>query len=89
MADDPTTRQLVEELGKAKVSDLLVHASSMIASLGFAKLDPGTRDLEQAQLAIEALKALGPLLPGDSRRDVDGVVAALQLAYADAVKTAS
>ena len=34
-------------------------------------------------------EALGPLLPGDSRRDVDGVVAALQLAYADAVKTAS
>jgi hypothetical protein len=89
LADDPTTQQLVEELGKAKVSDLLVHASSMIASLGFAKLDPGTRDLGQAQLAIEALKALGPLLPGDSRRDVDGVVAALQLAYADAVKTAS
>jgi ABC-type Fe3+ transport system substrate-binding protein len=89
LADDPTAQQLLEELGKAKVSDLLVHTSSMIASLGFAKLDAGTRDLEQARLAIEALKALGPLLPADSRRDVDGVVAALQLAYADAVKTAS
>ncbi len=89
MADDPTAQQRVEELRKAKVSDLLVHTSSMIASLAFAKLDARTRDLEQAQLAIEALKALGPLLPGDSRRDLDGVVAALQLAYADAVKTAS
>ena len=89
MAEEPTAEQLVEELRKAKVSDLLVHTSSMIASLGFAKLDPDTRDLEQAQLAIEALKALAPLLPEESRRSVEGVVAALQLAYADAVKTAS
>jgi ABC-type Fe3+ transport system substrate-binding protein len=89
MADEPTAEQLVEELRKAKVSDLLVHTTSMIASLGFAKLDVETRDLEQARLAIEALKALSPLLPPESGRDVDGVVAALQLAYADAVKTAS
>jgi hypothetical protein len=89
LADEPTAEQLVEELRKAKVSDLLVHTTSMIASLGFAKLDVETRDLEQARLAIEALKALSPLLSAESRRDVDGVVAALQLAYADAVKTAS
>jgi hypothetical protein len=89
LADEPTAEQLVEELRKAKISDLLVHTSSMIASLGFAKLDAETRDLEQAQLAIEALKALGPLLPADSRRNVEGVVASLQLGYADAVKTAS
>jgi ABC-type Fe3+ transport system substrate-binding protein len=88
LAEEPTAEQLVEELRKAKVSDLLVHTTSMIASLGFAKLDVETRDLEQARLAIEALKALSPLLPADSGRDVDGVVAALQLAYADAVKTA-
>jgi hypothetical protein len=89
LADEPTAEQLVEELRKAKISDLLVHTSSMIASLGFAKLDAETRDLEQAQLAIEALKALEPLLPADSRRNVEGVVASLQLGYADAVKTAS
>jgi ABC-type Fe3+ transport system substrate-binding protein len=89
LAEGPTAEQLVDELRKAKVSDLLVHTSSMVASLGFAKLDAETRDLEQAQLAIEALKALAPLLPGDSRRDVEGAVAALQLAYADAVKTVS
>ena len=89
MADEPTAEQLVEELRKTRVSDLLVHTTSMVASLGFAKLDPETRDLEQARLAIEALKALGPLLPADSRRDVESVVAALQLAYADAVKPSS
>jgi len=89
LAEEPSAEQIVEELRKAKVSDLLVHTTSMIASLGFAKLDVETRDLEQARLAIEALKALAPLLPAASRRDVDGVVAALQLAYADAVKPSS
>jgi ABC-type Fe3+ transport system substrate-binding protein len=89
LADEPTAEQLVDELRKAKVSDLLGHTTAMIASLGFAKLDAEARDLAEAQLAIEALKALAPLLPEGSRRDVDGAVAALQLAYADAVKTAS
>ena len=42
------------------------------------------RDLEQARLAIDALKALQPLLPEEAQRDVQQVVANLQLAYADA-----
>ena len=59
---EATPEQLVEELRKAKVSDLLVHTCSMLASLAFGKLAPDVRDLEQARLAIDALKALGPLL---------------------------
>ena len=85
LAEELSAEQIVEELRKAKVSDLLVHTTSMIASLGFAKLDVETRDLEQARLAIEALKALAPLLPAESRRDVDGVVAGI----IDAILTAS
>jgi ABC-type Fe3+ transport system substrate-binding protein len=81
----PTAEQLVEELRKAKVSDLLVHTSSMLASLAFGKLAPDVRDLEQARLAIDALKALGPLLDEGPKRDVQQVVANLQLAYAEAV----
>ncbi len=88
MPNEPSAEQLVEELRKAKVSELLVHTCSMVASLGFAKLDPETRDLDQARLAVEALKALVPLVSDDARRDVEGVVATLQLAYADAVKEA-
>jgi hypothetical protein len=85
VAEGPGTAELLEELRKAKVSDLLVHTCSMVASLGFAKLDPGGRDLDQARLAIESLRALEPLLPEEARRDVTGAVASLQLAYADAV----
>ena len=80
----PTAEQLVEELRKAKVSDLLVHTSSMLASLAFGKLAPDVRDLEQARLAIDALKALGPLLDEGPRRDIQQVVANLQLAYVEA-----
>ena len=82
----PTAEQLVEELRKAKVSDLLVHTSSMLASLAFGKLAPDVRDLEQARLAIDALKALGPLLDEGPRRDIQQVVANLQLAYVEAAR---
>jgi hypothetical protein len=74
----------MDELRKAKVSDLLVHTCSMLASLAFGKLAPDVRDLDQARLAIDALKALGPLLDEGPRRDIQQVVANLQLAYADA-----
>jgi hypothetical protein len=82
----PTAEQLVEELRKAKVGDLLVHTSSLLASLAFGKLAPDVRDLEQARLAIDALKALLPVLPEDHRAGVQQAVANLQLAYADAAK---
>ena len=90
MADEPTADELVEELRRAKVSDLLVHTLSMVASMGFAKLAPEGRDLEQARIAIEALKALLPVLEGNVEeavvRDFGQVLANLQLAYADAAK---
>jgi hypothetical protein len=80
----PSAEQLIEELRKAKVSDLLVHTCSLLASLGYGKLAPEARDLEQARLAIEALMALAPLLAEEPRRDIQQVVANLQLAFADA-----
>ena len=83
-ASSSEAAQLIEELRKAKVSDLLVHTCSLLASLGYGKLAPEARDLEQSQLAIEALKARAPVLPEDARRDVQQVVANLQLAFADA-----
>jgi len=80
----PSAEELVAELRKAKVSELLVHTCSLLASLAFGKLAPDLRDLEQARLAIDALKALAPLLEEGPRRDVQQVVANLQLAYAEA-----
>jgi hypothetical protein len=84
VSESPPDAQLVEELKQAKVSDLLVQTCSLVASLGFAKLSEEARDLEQCRLAIEALKALQPLLPEERARDVRQVVSSLQLAFADA-----
>jgi len=79
---EPTPQELVEELRKAKVGDLLVHTCSLLASLAYGKLDPEGRDLDDARLAIEALRALLPLLPDDARPSIQQVVSNLQLSYA-------
>jgi hypothetical protein len=80
----PTAEQLVDELRKMKVGDMLLHTSSMFASLAYGKLAPETRDLDDARLAIDALRALVPLVPEAQRGDIQQVVTNLQLAYADA-----
>ena len=88
-----TAERLAEEIRKLKVSDLLASTCSTLAQLGFAKLDPSARDLEQGRLAIEALRALVPVLEGavpeEIVRDFRQVVANLQLAYADAARTSA
>ena len=80
-----TPEQLIEQFRQMKVSDLLLHTCTLLASLGFGKLAPEARDLDEARLAVDALKALLPLVPEEARRDIGAVVANLQLAYADAV----
>ena len=80
--------ELQAELAKLKVSDLLLQTLYSVSSLGYHRLSGETRDLEQARLAIEALRALVPVLegsvPDDAVRDFGQVLANLQLAYADA-----
>ena len=66
--------------------ELVVETATLFASLAFARLAEETRDLEQARLAIEALKGLVGLLPEDRRQDYQSVLANLQLAYADGAK---
>jgi hypothetical protein len=83
-ADTPSAEDLVEEFRKAKVDEFLVHTCSLLASLAYGKLD--AKELDQARLAIDALKALQPLVPEAAGRELQGVVASLQLAFADAAK---
>lgn len=91
MADkpaEPTPEELLQAVRNMKVPDLLLSTAATLAQLGFAKLDESTRDLEQARLAIEGMKALlGSLegaVPDEVLRDFNQVVANLQLAYASA-----
>ena len=97
MADEEPTRpaqeelleQLEEELKKLKVSDVLVQTVFTVSSLGFRRLSEEDRDLDQARLAIEALRAVVPLLKGtvpeQVSKDFEQMVANMQLAYAKTV----
>jgi chromosome segregation ATPase len=89
-SDEELVRQLEAELQKLKVSDLLVQTLYTVSSLGYRRLSDEHRDLEQARQAIEALRALMPLLEGtvgeELIRDFKQVTANLQLAYAEASK---
>ena len=84
--------RLEEELKRVKISDVLVQTLYTLSSLGYHKLGPEHRDLPQARLAIESLRALLPVLKGEAPaevvRDFEQVVANMQLAYASAVKEA-
>ncbi|MBW8741380.1 MAG: hypothetical protein ACJ747_00870 [Gaiellaceae bacterium] len=88
--DEELLEQVEEELKKLRVSDLLVQMLYTISSLGYRRLSAEDRDVEQARLAIESLRAVLPVLEGsvpeDVIRDFRQVTANLQLAYADATR---
>jgi hypothetical protein len=83
-----SSEELLEAIRKMKVSDLLLSTLSTTAQLGYAKLEPGSRDLDQARLAIDSMKALMPVLEGAVAKEVltdfNQLVTDLQLAYAKA-----
>ena len=93
-SEEQLARELAEELRKLKVEDVLVSVLIQISSIGYRRLGltedtKEDRDLDQAKLAIDTMKALTPVLvrvvPAELIRDFESSVANLQLAYAKAV----
>jgi hypothetical protein len=88
----PDLEELIQEIRRLRVSDLLLSTFSTIAQLGYAKLEADSRDLDQARLAVDAMKAIVGVLEGhvppETSRDFNQVVANLQLAYASAATAA-
>jgi hypothetical protein len=91
--EEEVAQRLAEELAQLKVEDVLVSVLIQISSIGYRRLGltddtKEDRDLEQAKLAIDTMKALTPVLaqvvPPDLIRDFEQSVANLQLAYAKA-----
>ena len=87
MAEGGETLDAEQLLKQLKVADLLLGTLASLVQIGYAKLGEGEHD--QAQLAIESLRALIPVLeeaaPAEAIRDLRQATANLQLAYADAV----
>ena len=86
-------RELAEELRRLRIEDVLIQTLITVSSLGYRRLwlteeTKDERDLQQAKLAIETMRALTPVLeatiPADLVRDFNQSVASMQLAYAEA-----
>ena len=86
-------RELAEEFRRLRVEDLLIQTLVTVSSVGYRRLGltdetRDDRDLAQARLAIETMRALTPILegfvPAELARDFNQSVANLQLAYAKA-----
>jgi len=89
----PSEEELREALDRIAVADVLVNALSAAASMGFRRVAQDTRDLGQARLAIESLRALEPVLREGGVdeavvRDLEQARTNLQLAYAKAIAEA-
>jgi hypothetical protein len=88
---EPTREELIEQVQKLRVTDVLLSTMAAVAQLSYAKLDSESLDLPQAKIGIESLRALLPVLEAsldeELARDYRQLVSNLQLAYADAAGT--
>jgi hypothetical protein len=87
----PTPDELAEQVRLLDVGTFLLSFSATLTSLAYAKLE--AERLDDMRLAVDALRALVPLLEGNVEagavRDLSRALANLQLAYANAVAGAS
>ena len=83
-----TPEQVAEEIKKLRVADLVLSTVTTLAQLAHAKLADSSRDLDEARLAIDTIQALLPKLeghlPAELSRDLGGMLAELQVAFASA-----
>ena len=78
-------RQFEEQLKRLRVEDVLVQTLVTLVNIGARRLgltgEPESRDLDQAQLAIEGARALMPLVPGDELGPIRDALSQLQVAF--------
>jgi len=90
LADTESGTSAEELLKQLQVSDILLGTLASLVQIGYAKLGEG--ETEQARLAIEALRAVLPVLdgaaPAGTIRDLRQATDNLQLAYASKVNDA-
>jgi len=88
-ASEEASEEAAEQLKAIRVADLIVQAASGLISLGSVRLAGDQRDLAQARLAIDSLRALEPVvreqLSAELADELQRAVAGMQLAFADAM----
>lgn len=83
---EPTVSQLREALKKLRVEDVLIQTAATLIDLGARRLglagEDDPKDLEQAKLAIEGVRALQPLMTEDQQKAIREPLSQLQMTYA-------
>ena len=90
-AEQPSEEELrariEEQLKQVRVQDLLVESAASIVNLTARRIaKDDERDLEQARIGIEAVRALTELIDGEVQGQIRGALSELQLLYARASK---
>lgn len=90
--EELSPEQIAEAIRGMKVSDLLLSTVTTIAEVGFAKMTEETKDLPQAQLAVDSIAMILPKLEGfvsdDLLSQLRQMLAQLQIAYAQTAAAA-
>ena len=78
--------EIREALKKLRVEDVLLQTAATLIDLAARRLGPaeddGPRQLDQAKLAIDAIRALQPLMTEEQQAAVREPLSQLQMAYA-------
>ena len=85
--EDELRAALEEQMRRITVKDVLLQTVVTLVNLSARKLGLGEgeeKDLEQARLGIDAVRALLPLLPEQEVEPVREALSQLQMAYAQA-----
>jgi hypothetical protein len=89
--EEEIQQALEEQMRRIQVRDVLLQTVVTLVNLSARRLGLGggaaeERDVEQARLGIDAVRALMPLLPGEEAQPIREALSQLQLAYAQAVQ---
>ena len=78
--------QIREAMKKLRVEDVLLQTAATLIDLAARRMglaeEDGPRQMDQAKLAIEAIRALQPLMTEEQQAAVREPLSQLQLAYA-------
>ena len=76
-------RQMEEEMRRVRVEDLIAQSVVSILNLSARRiLKDDERDLEQARIGIEAVRALVEQLDEESQREIKNALSQIQVLYA-------
>ncbi len=86
-SEEELRARIEEQLKQVRVQDLLVESAASIVNLTARRIaKEDERDLEQARVGIEAVRALTELIDGEVQGQIRGALSELQMLYAKAAK---